>query len=37
LDVFPYDRMIVAAAAIDGLRRRNMDTRTPQEQCAFLV
>jgi hypothetical protein len=37
LDVFPYDRMIVAAVAINGLRGRNMDTRTPQEQCAFVV
>jgi hypothetical protein len=26
--------MIVAAAEIDGLRGRNMDTHTPQEQCA---
>ena len=38
-DVFLYGRMIGAAAEIDDHlnRGRNMDTRTPQEQCAFVV
>jgi len=35
----PYGRMIGAAAEIDDHlnRGRNMDTRTPREQCAFVV
>ena len=38
-NVFLYGRMIGAAAEIDDHlnRGRNMDTRTPQEQCAFIV
>jgi hypothetical protein len=38
-NVFLYGRMIGAAADIDDHlnRGRNMDTRTPQEQCAFVV
>ena len=38
-NVFLYGRMIGAAAEIDDHlnRGRNMDTRTPQEQCAFVV
>lgn len=38
-NVFPYGRMIGAAAEIDDQlnRGRNMDARTPQEQCAFVV
>jgi hypothetical protein len=34
-----YGRMIGAAAEIDDHlnRGRNMDTRTPQEQCSFVV
>jgi hypothetical protein len=37
--VFLYGRMIGAAAEIDDHlnRGRNMDTRTPQEHCAFVV
>jgi succinyl-CoA synthetase alpha subunit len=37
--VFLYGRMIGAAAEIDDHlnRGRNMDTRTPQENCAFVV
>jgi succinyl-CoA synthetase alpha subunit len=37
--VFLYGRMIGAAAEIDDHlnRGRNMDTRTPQEGCAFVV
>jgi hypothetical protein len=37
--VFLYGRMIGAAAEIDDHvnRGRNMDTRTPLEQCAFVV
>jgi len=38
-NIFLYGRMIGAAAEIDDHlnRGRNMDTRTPQEQCAFVV
>jgi succinyl-CoA synthetase alpha subunit len=38
-NVFLYGRMIGAAAEIDDHlnRGRNMDTRTPQERCAFVV
>jgi succinyl-CoA synthetase alpha subunit len=38
-NVFLYGRMIGAAAEIDDHlnRGRDMDTRTPQEQCAFVV
>jgi hypothetical protein len=38
-NVFLYGRMIGAAAEIDDHlnRGRNMDTRTPQEKCAFVV
>jgi hypothetical protein len=38
-NVFLYGRMIGAAAEIDDHlnRGRNIDTRTPQEQCAFVV
>ena len=38
-NVFLYGRMIGAAAEIDDHlnRGRNMDTRSPQEQCAFVV
>jgi succinyl-CoA synthetase alpha subunit len=38
-NVFLYGRMIGAAAEIDDHlnRGRNMDTRTPQEECAFVV
>ena len=38
-NVFLYGRMIGSAAEIDDHlnRGRNMDTRTPQEQCAFVV
>jgi hypothetical protein len=38
-NVFLYGRMIGAAAEIDDHlnRGRNMDTRTPQEQCGFVV
>jgi succinyl-CoA synthetase alpha subunit len=38
-NVFLYGRMIGAAAEIDDHlnRGRNMDTRTPQEQCTFVV
>jgi hypothetical protein len=38
-NVFLYGRMIGAAAEIDDHlnRGRNMDTRTPQEHCAFVV
>ncbi|ODR88293.1 CoA-binding protein [Sinorhizobium alkalisoli] len=38
-NVFLYGRMIGAAAEIDDHlnRGRNMDTRTPQELCAFVV
>ncbi len=38
-NVFLYGRMIGAAAEIDDHlnRGRNMDTRTPQEQCAFVA
>jgi hypothetical protein len=38
-NVFLYGRMIGAAAEIDDHlnRGRNMDTRTPAEQCAFVV
>jgi succinyl-CoA synthetase alpha subunit len=38
-NVFLYGRMIGAAAEIDDHlnRGRNMDTRTPQEACAFVV
>ena len=38
-NVFLYGRMIGAAAEIDDHlnRGRNMDTRTPQEQCAFVI
>ena len=38
-NVFLYGRMIGAAAEIDDHlnRGRNMDTRTPQEQCAFVL
>jgi succinyl-CoA synthetase alpha subunit len=38
-NVFLYGRMIGAAAEIDDHlnRGRNMDTRTPQEQCAFVM
>ncbi|HUI95475.1 MAG TPA: CoA-binding protein [Xanthobacteraceae bacterium] len=38
-NVFLYGRMIGAAAEIDDHlnRGRNMDTRTPQEQCVFVV
>jgi hypothetical protein len=38
-NVFLYGRMIEAAAEIDDHlnRGRNMDTRTPLEQCAFVV
>lgn len=38
-NVFLYGRMIGTAAEIDDHlnRGRNMDTRTPQEQCAFVV
>jgi succinyl-CoA synthetase alpha subunit len=38
-NVFLYGRMIGAAAEIDDHlnRGRNMDTRTPQEQCSFVV
>ena len=38
-NVFLYGRMIGAAAEIDDHlnRGRNMDTRTPQKQCAFVV
>lgn len=38
-NVFLYGRMIGAAAEIDHHlnRGRNMDTRTPLEQCAFVV
>ena len=38
-NVFLYGRMIGAAAEIDDRlnRGRNMDTRTPLEQCAFVV
>ena len=38
-NVFLYDRMIGAAAEIDDHlnRGRNMDTRTPQSKCSFVV
>jgi succinyl-CoA synthetase alpha subunit len=38
-NVFLYGRMIGAAAEIDDHlnRGRNMDTRTPQENCAFVL
>jgi succinyl-CoA synthetase alpha subunit len=38
-NVFLYGRMIGAAAEIDDHlnRGRNMDTRTPQEKCGFVV
>jgi hypothetical protein len=38
-NVFLYGRMIGAAAEIDDHlnRGRNMDTRTPQEQCGFVI
>jgi succinyl-CoA synthetase alpha subunit len=38
-NMFLYGRMIGAAAEIDDHlnRGRNMDTRTPQEKCAFVV
>ncbi len=38
-NLFLYGRMIGAAAEIDDHlnRGRNMDTRTPQEQCRFVV
>jgi succinyl-CoA synthetase alpha subunit len=38
-NVFLYGRMIGAAAEIDDHlnRGRNMDTRTPQEHCAFVL
>jgi succinyl-CoA synthetase alpha subunit len=38
-NVFLYGRMIGAAAEIDDHlnRGRNMDTRTPQEECAFVA
>jgi hypothetical protein len=38
-NVFLYGRMIGAAAEIDDHlnRGRNMDTRTPQEKCAFVL
>jgi succinyl-CoA synthetase alpha subunit len=38
-NVFLYGRMLGAAADIDDHlnRGRNMDTRTPQERCAFVV
>jgi len=38
-NVFLYGRMIGAAAEIDDHlnRGRNMDTRTPQQQCVFVV
>jgi succinyl-CoA synthetase alpha subunit len=38
-NVFLYGRMIGAAAEIDDHlnRGRNMDTRTPQEQCSYVV
>src|SRR3954465_13101782 len=38
-NVFLYGRMIGAAAEIDDHlnRGRNMDTRTPQEQCPFVA
>jgi hypothetical protein len=38
-NVFLYGRMIGAAAEIDDHlnRGRNMDTRTPLEQCGFVV
>jgi hypothetical protein len=38
-NVFLYGRMIGAAAEIDDHlnRGRNMDTRTPQDQCSFVV
>jgi hypothetical protein len=38
-NVFLYGRMIGAAAEIDDHlnRGRNMDTRTPQEKCSFVV
>ena len=38
-NVFLYGRMIGAAAEIDDHlnRGRNMDTRTPQEQCSFVI
>jgi hypothetical protein len=38
-NVFLYGRMIGAAAEIDDHlnRGRNMDTRTSQEQCSFVV
>jgi hypothetical protein len=38
-NVFLYGRMIGAAAEIDDHlnRGRNMDTRTPQENCAFVI
>lgn len=38
-NVFLYGRMIGAAAEIDDHlnRGRNMDTRTPQEQCGFVL
>jgi len=38
-NVFLYGRMIGAAAEIDDHlnRGRNMDTRTPQEQCRFVI
>jgi hypothetical protein len=38
-NIFLYGRMIGAAAEIDDHlnRGRNLDTRTPQEQCGFVV
>jgi hypothetical protein len=38
-NVFLYGRMIGAAAEIDDHlnRGRNMDTRTPQSKCTFVV
>jgi len=38
-NIFLYGRMIGSAAEIDDHlnRGRNMDTRTPQERCAFVV
>jgi len=38
-DVFLYGRMIGAAAEIDDHlnRGRNMDTRTPPDECAFVI
>lgn len=38
-NVFLYGRMIGAAAEIDDHlnRGRNMDTRTPLDQCGFVV